>query len=313
LKTELDQIKSELRAKDENLTHMKQEMENKAKDITELKVERDRLSFCLHDVNNMLPSSVIMVNRDGIVTSWNKKAEEMLGLEAGKAVGKNLFEIELMGKERLREGLRQCQKEKKSVTVKSISIKNQRGDVSLTDISHMPVLDSHGESQGAVMVINDVSEIAKIQAELEQKQQDLKNLDNRFQEVYTKLKLTNRDKAANSDDLMKIKTDIQMENRDKEHMDNILNEKKRELESLSKSIELKTSEFDSINTKLQEDRSVLNLIGTEVEKKQKEIEIDGTTSETWKEKLKIYDEIGKCLDVSDDKLKTKKISDEEPK
>jgi PAS domain S-box-containing protein len=253
-----------------------------------------------------------MVNRDGIVTSWNKKAEEMLSLEADKVVGKNLFEIELMGKERLREGLRQCQKEKKSVTVRSIAIKNQRGDVSLTDISHMPVLDSHGEPQGTVMVINDVSEIAKIQAELKQKQQDLKNLDNRFQEVYTKLKLADRDKAANSDDLIKIKTDIRMENRDKEHMDNILNEKKRELESLSKTTELKTSEFNGINMKPQEGGSVLNLIGTELERKQKEI--DGETpSETWKEKLKIYDEIGKCLDVSEDKLKTKKISDEEPK
>jgi hypothetical protein len=64
---------------------------------------------------------------------------------------------------------------------------------------------------------------------------------------------------------------------------------------------------------LEEGRSTLGLIGTEVERKQKETESGGTTSETWTEKLKIYDEIGKCLDVSEDKLKTKKISDEEPK
>jgi len=310
LRIGLDQLKSELRTKDEELANIRLDMENKTKDVKELRAERDRLDFCLRNMNDTIPSSIVMINRDGVITSCNKKAEETLGLDTGKALGKNIFEIELMGKERLREGLKQCQKDKKSVTVKSISIKDQHGDVCLTDVSHMPVIDSNGEIQGAVMVINDISEITKMQAELKQKQHDLENLDNRFQETYTKLKLVNMGENVSN---MNIKTDLEKENKEINHITGILDEKRMELDSLNKSIALKASEFGDISVKLEEGKSALSLIQSELEKKQKEAELSKMPGEGWKEKLKIYDEIDKCLDASEDKLKTKKLSDEELK
>jgi len=143
------------------------------------------------------------------VTNWNKKAEEILGLSAEQAIGKKLFEISsLLGKERLHEGLIQCQRDKKHVSVKSVSMQNKHGDTMLTNISHMPIIDSHDEPQGAVIVIDDISKIAEMQTELKRKEEELEQLGGRFQETYTQLKLADQEKKANTSDLTRIRTEM---------------------------------------------------------------------------------------------------------
>ena len=99
--------------------------------------------------------------------------------------------------------------------------------------------------------------------------------------------------------------------REIEHIGGLLEKKQRELESLDNSIASKTGELESLSDKLEENKSALQTLENEIARRKAELEITPPTEEelskTWKEKLKIYDEIDKSLAITEeDTLKTKK-------
>jgi PAS domain S-box-containing protein len=267
-------------------------------------------------MKNSIPSSIIMVDKNNNIINWNKKTEDMLGLGPKMLKGMDLSKLSLMKKERVLEVMKQFKKNKKPVTVKSISIKNKKGDIHLTNISHLPIIDSNGETQGALMVINDVTEIAEVQAELKQRQVDLENLDRKFQDIHTKFKLVNMGRNEDKENLMKVRTEMKEGTKEMLQADVLLKEKQRELELLNKSIELKTNELNGISIKLKEGKSALRSIGAEIEEKQKELTIskesDKSPGGIWKDStFKMYDEIDEHLPREDSSLKTKKLNDDE--
>ena len=198
-----------------------------------------------------------------------------------------------MERERLREGLEQCKKDKKAVTVKSVSIKNQNGDRFLTNVSQIPLIDGNGEFQGVMMVIDDVTNIVGMQAEIERKQEEMKDLDRRFKETFTRLKLADMAKNGAS----KIAPGPELDNRIKEldHTDR----QKMVRELINESI------------KLGGDKAIVGELqsGTKEELGLEERSEEGEES-TWKEKLRIYDKIDECLDATEDNIKTKKLTDD---
>jgi len=259
-----------------------------------------------------IPSSVIMVDKENNIINWNKKTEEMIGLDPETATGKNLFDLGLMKKERILEGIRQFEKDKKPVAVKSISIKNKKGDVRLTNVSHVPMHNQNGEFLGAIMTLDDISDTEGIQAELKRKQEELEKLDSKFKDVNTKLKIANTGKILVDGQIQKANEEKQ---REIEHIGSLLEKKQRELESISSSITSKTDELESITKKLEEDKSALQTVENELARRRAELENPPLTEEelgkTVKEKIKIFDEIDKSLGIDEqESLKTKKISGE---
>ena len=140
-------------------------------------------------MENSIPSSVIIVNNDNIITSWNKKAEELFGVPSTTAVGMNISQVDLMGKERVKEGFEQCKKKKESITVHSVSLKGDSENRVLTNVAQIPLLDDAGEFRGMMMVIDDVTDFVGIQADLQIKQQEITDLTKRFQDMNTSLKV----------------------------------------------------------------------------------------------------------------------------
>ncbi|MFW6173638.1 MAG: PAS domain-containing protein, partial [Elusimicrobiota bacterium] len=245
-----------------------------------------------------IPSSVIMVNKDGVITTWNKKAAEMLNLK--NEAGKKIWELALMKRERLKEGLQQCKKQKKPVTVKSISLKNQKGDRFLTHISHIPLMDNKGEFQGMAMVMDDATGMVGMEAELKRKQEEIEDLNNRFKETCTKLKLANMEKNRAVTDRKEldndVKGEIDLQKIEKEPTDAPVNALKP----------------NHVTIKLGEEESALGKLIAEVERKVEKPDIGEEGEVSWKEKLKICDQIDKNIDIMEEKLQTKKLKDEEP-
>ena len=101
------------------------EIEEKANKIGQLELEINNLNFIFKNMKNSIPSSVILINKENMITNWNKKAEEMFGMEPDKTIGADIFELELLKDERINDALNESRKNKKMVTVKSVSIKNQ--------------------------------------------------------------------------------------------------------------------------------------------------------------------------------------------
>jgi len=256
-----------------------------------------------------------MVNNDAVVTHWNLKAEELMGVPAVEALGKSLFDITLLGKERLREGVQRCQQQKTPIWVKAISLKKQEGDVCLTDILCTPLLDSSGESNGAVLSIKDVSEFADTQANLLRTQEELESVRKKFEESHVAMKALSMQNAALSTELHDMRQDFSHRTADVQRFDTTLGEKQKELVSLQELLETRTGELQSVTTKLDEQKSMLHVLSEELVKKQQELETVGGQGpvaplDNWKDKLKIYDEIDKCLSITDETLKTKKMKSE---
>ena len=64
----------------------------------------------------------------------------------------------------------------KQVKTKSIAVTDRKGNVKLTDVSQMPIVDTNGNVQGTIMVLDDKSEIAGMKAEMERKDEEIESL-----------------------------------------------------------------------------------------------------------------------------------------
>ena len=312
MEQEISSLQSELQTKLRDLENSKVEILNRQEQIKKLKHEKDEIIFHFNKMKNTIPSSIIMVDKNNNIINWNKKAEEMIGLDSENSTGMNLLELNLMKKERILEGISKFEKDKKPISVKSISIKNKQGGIYLTNISHVPMHDQNGEYLGAIMVLDDISETKEISAELKRKQEDLEKLDSKFKDVYTRLKIVDKGKIIVEGQIPKVNDEHQ---REIKHIGNLLEEKQKELESICKSISSKNDELGSITKKLEEDKSTLKMVENELVRRKLEIETPQLNEEELgkavKEKLKLFDEIDKSLSIVDeDNLKTKKIAGE---
>jgi len=173
--------------------------------------------------------------------------------------------------------------------VKSISIKDRQGSTHLTNISHIPIHDTAGDIQGAVMVLDDVTKTAEMQAELQKKQEDLETMNHKFKEMQTRIQLVNRERNA---------TEI-------ERVDINLEKGQKDLDEITESIKLKSMELNTITTKLERGRSVLERIETELHSGN-----DEEITRMRNEKIALYDEIDKVLSHDEAPLKTKKLDDD---
>jgi hypothetical protein len=111
---------------------------------------------------------------------------------------------------------------------------------------------------------------------------------------------------------MKVRTELESRTKTAGHFDTILEERKRELEITNETIGSKLKELNDITIKLNGIKSELEVF--ETAKKKREMEKTPLVpDDDWKEKLKIYAEIDKWLNLTDDGLKTQKIKESEEK
>ena len=310
---QIHQLQNELKNRINDLQFRNKKLDEQKEIINKLQQEKNQLIFNFEQIKDAVPSSILMIDKNHNITSWNKKAQEMLGIDDENKSDISLSDLQIMKKQRMLEGFNQFKKDKKQVTVKSISIKDKKGDFFLTNVTQMPILDEKNELQGSILIVDDVSDRAEIQAELNRKQDELKQLDQQFQQVHTRLMLKDKEKIAFDNDIMKMKEE------QGEELDNItgmLEKKQQELEVIDKNISLKNDELSNITTKLEENKNTLSFVESELARKKIELEMDEGMNQpgtAWKEKLKIYDEIDKSLDVVDNNLKTKKLKEESEK
>jgi PAS domain S-box-containing protein len=277
--TEIDLVKRDLKERLDQL-------DKKTVELNQIRIERDNLHFVFDHMENSIPSSVIIVNNENIITTWNKKAEGLFGVPSTSAIGMNISQVDLMGKERVREGFEQCKKMKEPVTIHSVSLKGDSENRVLTNVTQIPLVNDIGEFQGMMLVIDDVTDFAGLQADLQIKQQEMTDLTKRFQEMPNKLKITTIQKEPAIEVL-------ESQSSEKENPLFILKDDQSMIQSEKKSL---AGDIDHFIEKTEEHTGQLH----------DEI--------TWKNELRICNEIEKCLDhASDDHLKTKKLKDEESK
>jgi PAS domain S-box-containing protein len=255
----------------EELSKMQHDFEMQTGELSQLQQERDHLQSQMKIIQDVIPSSLILLNKDNTVKHWNRKAEELLDIN--QLSGREIFDLEAMGRERVREGLLECQRQKKPITVKSVSMKNRHGDRVLTNILHVPLIDKANEIHGSIIVIDDVTNLINLQSALSRKQEDMNVLQKQLKESYIKLKVI--DAARRSQESVAPKPDI---------------------------IKSTADSPSPIREEIPRNREF-----------SREVPTDDRRQEfpTLKDKLRIYDEIDRVLDDTDEAIKTKKLDRED--
>lgn len=132
--------------------------------IKNLAEELFQVKSYLSNIINSMPSILISVDNKGIVTQWNKKAEDHTGLDISQAVGKHVVEV-------FPQIVAEMDKIQESITNKRIVAQKNRAfnsdsGIRYEDITIYPLITNG--AKGAVIRIDDVTREYTLEEQLNQ-------------------------------------------------------------------------------------------------------------------------------------------------
>jgi two-component system nitrogen regulation sensor histidine kinase NtrY len=131
------------------------------RDLKQIKVELEQRGRYVETLLANIAAGVVSVNPRGKITTWNKAAEQMTGVEAEQAVGKAFGEVFELDHLRVMRGIMESLKGRQIV---EREIKIQLPDQLLTVMVTAATLkDDEGESLGAMVFLEDITQIQKVQ------------------------------------------------------------------------------------------------------------------------------------------------------
>ena len=127
-----------------------------AREITERK-RTERSVALLAAIVDSSDDAIVSKTLDGIITSWNKSAEQMFGYTAGEAIGKHITLI--IARDRWDEEADIINRLRRGERIDHFQTVRRRKDGSLVDVSLTisPVKDSSGHIVGASKVARDIT------------------------------------------------------------------------------------------------------------------------------------------------------------
>lgn len=132
------------------------------RDISEhVKAEKELASLrnYLSDIINSMPSILIGINKNGVITQWNTMAEQQTGVTSRDAVGKRIWVVFPRIKNRMNE-IKQAMEAGKTFEVSKIPYERHTG-VCYENLTVYPL--SGKTDQGAVIRIDDVTDQVRME------------------------------------------------------------------------------------------------------------------------------------------------------
>ena len=164
LQNSYDELKSRVKKLDLELSDKNEELEKNL-------VEKERVKNYLNDILESQTNGVIVVDREAIITTYNKTAGILTGMKPQSCLGHSLnevlplFEPVISRLEKNRAKAISCDKD----------IPNANGENLNVRVSASPVWDNHGGQIGTILILQDMTEFRKME-ELAQRNQRLREM-----------------------------------------------------------------------------------------------------------------------------------------
>jgi two-component system CheB/CheR fusion protein len=163
---ELETTNEELQSSNEELETMSEELQSSNEELhtanEQLRVSTDdlnRTNSFLSSIMGSLRVAVAVVDPNMTVLMWNRQAEEMWGLRDAEVVGSFLMNLDIgLPLERLRPPLRRVAAGESGTEEIAVEATNRRGRTIQCGITITPLVGPIGERQGAVVLMEDVTE-----------------------------------------------------------------------------------------------------------------------------------------------------------
>ncbi len=161
---ELQSTNEELETSNEELRSLNEELETTNDELRERTNQLNFVNIYNEAIINNVVESLIVLDKDGKVTTWNPAAAQMWGMDRQETMGKNFFILHLtrgINAEDLKQMIKQAYDRLAPIREKEMKYKTPAGEEHTVVVSVIP-MERGTEYQGTLVLCRDVTaEIAK--------------------------------------------------------------------------------------------------------------------------------------------------------
>jgi two-component system CheB/CheR fusion protein len=156
---ELQSTNEELETSNEELRSLNEELETTNDELRERTVQLNIINTSSEAIINNIVESLIVLDKDGVVTTWNPAAAQMWGVGWDDTTGKNFFALHLtrgISAEDLKQMIKQAYDRMAPIKDKEMKYKTPSGDEHTVVVSIIP-MEKGNDYLGAVILCRDVT------------------------------------------------------------------------------------------------------------------------------------------------------------
>jgi two-component system, chemotaxis family, CheB/CheR fusion protein len=239
---------------------------------------RDRLAFVADDAGadyegmerfgdlragalDSAPIAVLLVDRDGFINSANRHARDLFGIRAPD-VGRPFRDLELSYRPLdLRSALERAEESGAEVDLGRVEWTRAGAPARTYRVKVRPVTAGGGRGLGAAISFEDVTEVARLEAERDRSQSQLETAYEELQSTVEELETTNEELHSTNEELETMNEELQSSNEELETMNEELQSTNDELEAMNDEQAGRATELDKANMFLE---GILSSLGAGV-------------------------------------------------
>jgi two-component system, chemotaxis family, CheB/CheR fusion protein len=192
------------------------------------------------------PLAQVVVTADGLLAVVNRQAEHLFGISAAD-VGRPFRDLEFSYRPlELRRHIEQAQSERRTVRVTDVSL-NGGSRTKRLEIQVTPLVTTSGEVLGATVAFHDVTDVSRLQDELEQANRQLETAYEELQSTNEELETTNEELQSTVEELETTNEELQSTNEELETMNEELQSTNDELQTINDELQDRTGDLNAAN------------------------------------------------------------------
>jgi two-component system CheB/CheR fusion protein len=146
-------------------------------------------------------------------------------------------------------------RDKKTVIVNEIEITNHKGEKRYIDLTVVPLIGQNSELQGAIVMMDDVTDGRRLRDELRRSNEELQELNAKLETTNEELESTNEELETTAEELQSTAEELETSNEELQSTNEELETSNEELRSLNE-------ELETTNDELRERTFQLNTVNT---------------------------------------------------
>ncbi len=236
------------------------------KALTETRHDIKFLDFYNQSIVQNINLSVIVLDRNNIVTTWNQASTRMWHIKPEDAVGSDFLGIginkivpEIIA--RLNESVRN----RRPAKIEENEITDPDGQKRYVDISITPLIDNGDELRGSIIVSEDVTDERILRESLRRAVEEQQQLNAKLETGNQELESTNEELDTTMEELQSTSEELETSNEELQSTNEELETSNEELRSLNEELETTNNELNDRSEQLNEvnqyNKAIVDSIG----------------------------------------------------
>src|SRR3972149_3032043 len=166
---ELQSTNEELETTNEELKSANEQLETANEELRDVTEQLNANNQYNKKISQSIDQSLIVLNRSGIITTWNPPSEEMWGLNEEDAIGRSIFTLTIgIDAEELRQKIRQANESRTNYHEGALEYTARTGEKRLIELTIIPVIDITGKILSSMLLLQDITESKEIERVLQE-------------------------------------------------------------------------------------------------------------------------------------------------